>query len=296
MRKSYRRRSVIASRLKAFSSFSDTFSLSSGMKNGWKSLSGLWSSNSGNVTSSTDATTYPISYVKMSKSDITASINVSPGTGISFWVTDSGNWYATTYVKDNYTYSCNCSTCYGSCYCNSCKTCSSSSTSCQTCCNVYSCSGAGYSNTIRSGSSCYNRTTGEYQGEALCTSSSNCNCQTTYTYYSCGGYYSCNPYSCNCGSCNATNYFLNLVISANSVISELTSSISLGQSAASIWIQTSGNDITAKAYSDTNKLNQIGTTLSYTAQSPLKTGLAGIIKYPSDDQGSTASNFTISIN
>lgn len=317
MRRAYRRRSVIASRLKAFSSFSDAFSLSSGMKNGWKSLSGSWSSNSGNVTSSTDAATYPISYVKMSKPDITASANVSSGTGISFWISNSGSWWASAYVQKTYNYSCNpyscnCGSCPSYAYGANCSACGSTPTygyvtvcSGETCtttsynCNPYSCyvcevygSGGrclqGYYDT------CYN----------TCTSTS-CtpNCSDVYqqTGSTCN---SCTYYAgqetCNCGTCyqtcSANGHFLSLIKSESGVVSSATSDVSLGQAAAAIWVQTSGNSITVKAYSDINRSNQIGTTISYTATSPSRTGLAGIIKAPSNNQATSISSLNISTN
>lgn len=289
----FHRRSVIASRLKAFSSFSDNFSLSSGMKSGWKSLIGSWSSNAGSVTSDTDASTYPMSYIKASRTSFTATAQPTPGTGIAFWISDAGSWYAAVAHDSQTSYDCNCSTCYGSCYCDSCKTCQSSSTSCQTCCNVYSCSGAGYSNTIRSGSSCYDRTTGIYQGEALCTSSSSCNCQTTYTYFSCGGYYSCNPYSCNCATCNGVEHHLQMIRKEPGA--DGLSSVTLTAQPAAISVETNGSSIILKAYSDVQMTTQLGDSITATADLQVRpaTTLVGIVKVPSHNQGSTISAFNI---
>ncbi len=311
-----RRRSVVSSRLKAFSSFSDSFSLLSGLKNGWKSLTGIWASTGSNASSATSASSYPISYVKMSRPDANVTLNVSSGTGIAFWITDSGSWWGSVYVQKDYSYSCNpfscnCSTCPSYAYGANCSACGSTpiygyTTVCsgETCttnttsydCNPYSCY---VCEVYGSGGRCLQ---GYYDTcYQTCTSSTTTctpNCSEVYgqTGSSCNSCtYLAGFETCNCGTCyqtcSANGHFLRLIKSIGGTVSEATSDISLGQAAASIFLQTSGNDIVVKAYSDTNRTTQIGSTISYSASNPLKTSSFGIIKSPSNNQGSTVSGF-----
>ena len=85
------RTSVIASRLKAFSYFTDTFI--SGIKSGWKYISGTWTGNYGASTSTT-ASSYPYLATKMAGSDVVINVTTaSQGSGAALWVTDSGDWF-----------------------------------------------------------------------------------------------------------------------------------------------------------------------------------------------------------
>jgi hypothetical protein len=93
------KRRIETSRLKAFTSFSDSFSTS--LKSGWKVWDGTWTSQSNSLSSSnsTGLLTVPIS-----KSNVTASINlpVGSGMGISFWVKDSANYWAAFPYSSSY--------------------------------------------------------------------------------------------------------------------------------------------------------------------------------------------------
>lgn len=86
------RRRIMNTRLRAFTSFSDSFT-SSTLKNGWKTLSGSWSAGSNLL--STSSNTALIS-VPLSKSDATISIGVPSGSGVGayFWGLDSNNYWA----------------------------------------------------------------------------------------------------------------------------------------------------------------------------------------------------------
>lgn len=102
----FRRRSAIrSSRQKGLSSFTDNFSLTSGMKPAWKSSRGLWSSAGSNAISTNSASEYPISTITMSRtSPVTISTGVSGGTGLAFWVTDADNWFATVSYNTSSTF------------------------------------------------------------------------------------------------------------------------------------------------------------------------------------------------
>lgn len=99
---------AVVSRLKAFSIFTDAMS-SWGTK--WRVTSGSWSAGSGTSKTTTSASSYPLAAVKMSKSNVTATVkSPQPGAGIALWVTDSGNWWGVVReqtVNNSY----NCSTC-----------------------------------------------------------------------------------------------------------------------------------------------------------------------------------------
>ena len=96
MSKRGRKNNIITSRLKGYLSFTDNFSLGSGMKTGWKAIKGTWNSTGTNATSADVADTYPVSTIVMSSNNYVASASVTGGTGLSFWVTDANSWYATT--------------------------------------------------------------------------------------------------------------------------------------------------------------------------------------------------------
>lgn len=88
-------KNIVISRLKGFTSFSDSFSLASGMKTGWKSVRGTWASATTNAISTDSESNYPLSTITMSSSNFTGSASVTGGTGLSYWVSDANNWYAT---------------------------------------------------------------------------------------------------------------------------------------------------------------------------------------------------------
>lgn len=104
------RSSVITSRLKAFQTFADSFSLTSGLKNGWKTYRGTWSSTGTLANSSDTAQTYTLAGTKMASTNVIASANVTGGTGVAFWITDAQSWYATVaYNNTTTSYPCNAS-------------------------------------------------------------------------------------------------------------------------------------------------------------------------------------------
>jgi hypothetical protein len=84
---------------------------------------------------------------------------------------------------------------------------------------------------------------------------------TYYQYTSAGAFYT---YAA--GTTTAYNEFLKIRQSVASTVSVIASSlISTAQSIKSLKVFTSGNQITAKAFSDTNFVTQIGTDLVHTA-------------------------------
>lgn len=93
MRKFSSKKRSIYTRLKAFSSFSDTFT-SIGLKSGWNSLSGLWVSNGSSLTS---ANSTALISVPVSRTNATVSVNIpsgQTGMGPAFWVSGAGSYWA----------------------------------------------------------------------------------------------------------------------------------------------------------------------------------------------------------
>jgi hypothetical protein len=258
----------------------------------WSAIRGTWFANGSAAQSDGTATDYPIATVDVGQ-NVTASASVSPGTGIAFWVTDQNSWWASTAVSTST--SCNCGTCYDSCYCASCGSCRDCAYVDTTCASYGTCSGT-YGSGAVSGTTmgngdtggCYKLSTGAYLGPRSCSRYNQV--YQCGSYYSCPGTYSCNPHSCNCSTCNS--YQLRLLKSEGGTISTATGDVSLTSAAAALALTVSGNDITAIAYSDTAKTTSLG-TLTYTATSPTKGIKVGVIKSPASlDQGSTVDDFS----
>ena len=92
------------------------------------------------------------------------------------------------------------------------------------------------------------------------------------------------------------NEYLKIRRSASNVVSIITSQlISTSQSVASLLVSIVGNVITAKAYSDTNFVTQIGTDLVYTATGATVTTQYGISLAPSTNYQSTIISTAVDI-
>jgi hypothetical protein len=92
------------------------------------------------------------------------------------------------------------------------------------------------------------------------------------------------------------NEYLKIRRSASDVVSIITSQlISTSQSVASLLVSIVGNVITAKAYSDTNFVTQIGTDLVYTATGATITTQYGISLAPSTNYQSTIISTAVDI-
>ena len=261
----------------------------------WQAIRGVWYADGATAKSDDTATNNSIAAIQFSRPNASVSASVSGGTGLVFWLSDANSWWASTAYSDQSNYSCNCSTCYQTCSCASCGSCRDCQTVNTTCAVYGTCSGTYGSGYIRSGDQCvwYNNSS-QVAGPAPC-SKYNTTVQCG-PYYACAGTYSCNPYSCNCQSCTATNYYLRLLKSESGTVSEATSKVSLASAAAAIFVQTIGDTITTKAYSDTAMTNQLGTTLTHTPTAPTKGNSVGIIKTESAyGQGSTVDDFVANI-
>jgi len=242
-----RRVQVITSRLKAFASFLDPFSYSGSLKNGWKTLSGSWSTNGSDAVTSTAASSYPVAVVKMAKSNVTASLTgTTNGAGVSIWATDSGNWWGVV-TGQNAGVQCNCTQCQqcNASTCNQWQCNASTCTSWYTVCNSWvplSCStGGGYCqgwvsgswyacgggncsaaapwnsyNCTRNGTQCGQCTS--WNAITNCYSAGYCYGYNAYYTYGCTGGYcgssqswcnaaNCNASSCIASTCNSVSYY-----------------------------------------------------------------------------------------
>jgi hypothetical protein len=141
----------------------------------WTAIRGTWFSNGSAAQSDGTASDYPIATVSMGP-NVKLSATVSQGTGLAFWVTDSGSWWASTaYATQDST--CTNGNCSGS-ESYSCTTYPSN-------CNSGACSGSESYNYYTYPSTCNNGA-----------------CSGTETRYT-------NVSTCNNGSCGGTESFTN---------------------------------------------------------------------------------------
>lgn len=205
-----RRGVVRASRFAPVYAFIDSFSLASGLKSGWRVLTGTWTSNSGTATTSTAATSYPL----MIKDLETENANVlvkSPtnGSAIAFWVTDSGNWWAAGIQQVSETcdcvptYSCNGYGCTG-------YGCTSAGC-CATGCTGYGCTGTGCTGTGCTSTGCITEGCTGYGCVLSGCLGSTCGAWAGgyCVYWSCTGGYGCAGYGCSgygCTNAGCTGY------------------------------------------------------------------------------------------
>lgn len=106
-----------------------------------------------------------------------------------------------------------------------------------------------------------------------------------------------NYYTYAAGSTTTYSEYLKIKQSVSSTVSEITSSlISATQSIKSLLVSITGNQITARAYSDTNFVTQIGSDLVYTATGATVTSKYGIAVSPSSYNQSAIIGTSLEIN
>ena len=243
----------------------------------WTNVRGTWFANGSQAQNNDAASNYSLASATLSSNDMVVSATIGAGTGVGFWVSDANNWWAAAYTNNSSSYQCNCDTCPSYC-CNSCTV-----TDCGLCGSYYQCS----SGFVCQGTKCcvgFNTVIGN--ASLVCNS-----CMTYNNCARCGSYV-CGSYSCNCQTCTDVFHYLRLSRSlSGTVTSSVVSDVALSQAANSIKVTTSGDSITAVAYSDSSITNVIG-TISTTQSGATKAAKAGIIKVPSTyTQSSTVDNF-----
>lgn len=102
-----KKKRVVNSRLKAYQSYLDNFAGAT-MQSGWKSYRGSWVLGGAVAISSSSPSSYAISAVKLSLPNMTASVGVTSGTGLTYWVSDANSWVASvSYNNTSTSYPCN---------------------------------------------------------------------------------------------------------------------------------------------------------------------------------------------
>lgn len=249
-----------------------------------------WIANGSVASTTSTASGYPYA-VRPSSLNTTQSATVSNGTGLVFWSDSFSTWYSTVSynLSTSSSYSCNPYSCNPySCNCVNCNPYDCNPYPCN-CTTSYVCGGEyGVLELFGSCINIMNPNLPEYPATAVQTCSSTC-------YSTC--YQSCcdTCYQTCYQTCSSTSnsYYLRLLKSVSGTVSTATADVSLASAAVAILTTVSGDTITSKAYSDTTMTNQLGTTLTHTASSPSKGYYVGIIKTPSDNQGSTVDNYNL---
>lgn len=101
----------------ALGAFTDEFD--STLNSRYTQTTGSWSISSGDLSTSTAASSYPLITFNANTREVT--VKTEPGTtgqygwGVAFWVTDANNWWAV--VADQETYTCQTGTTTGCCAC-----------------------------------------------------------------------------------------------------------------------------------------------------------------------------------
>lgn len=249
----------------------------------WSATRGVWFANGSAAQSNDAASSYPLASIPLLQ-DVTVSAAVTEGTGVTFWVTDANNWYATVAYHTQTSYSCNCQTCCNTCQHTggSCGT--TTGQNCTACGSYQSCStgfpGCGY---------CYSQPGcgGSIVGIPT-TVCNTCTYGNTCTNSDCTA---CGSYSCNCQTCYNDFYWMRLLKSLSGTVSQVISDYAVSSLPAALKVVTSNNTITETAYSDAGMTTPIGST-STTPSSPIKGLGVGIIKTPAAvSQGSTVDTF-----
>lgn len=270
----------------------------------WTAVSGTWGTNgSQGYTNTTGGTTtsssvFPVATVEGGTTNVTMSVQTSPGMGLSFWVTDANNWWSASTYETNY--SCNCVN-----YTNNCAKCGSTST--YACNTVTDCTVCGSSTSYyTTGNSSIPCDAGDTQVSASnCSPATNNCCRTTTcstctpTYPSCGSCGTCGSYvsGSTCNSCTAdcatcTNRYVRIIKKISGTVSQV-SSTSVSAAVAALKVILSGTGITVRAYSDTGMTTQLGSDITATNPSSPSATAHGLIKAQSDNQGTTVDEFNL---
>ena len=291
----------------------------------WTQSNGTWSCSSGTATTATAASSYPFSTIPF-KSDVNAlAKSTTSGTGIVFWQSAAGDWWAasTSLSTATYYYYGTYYTCVPNSCCSGSNTCVSAtdcynSTTCNanSCCYsyyYYSACNPGWSSC---GSACCVRYVTASKTYAYYTPALNSQCVSvaccTQTYYA-GYYVQCCTGSNTCQSdpcCSvasaqgtlsdtAYNWALKLIKSIAGVVSTVLSSSTLatgtfGDTANklnAVKVVTSGNSVTATAYSDTAGTTSLG-SINTTDTTTHGKGVGIIVTPGGSQQGNTVGPFT----
>ena len=285
---------VIASSLaKALASVLETFNRSNGSlgtasgttspTGNWTTVIGSWGIVTNQANTATTPSSYPLATLTFQSASVTlGEDNIGAGAGTAFWVTDSGNWWA-TYVDGVQS----CSTCYNgsnpnyaTCYNASnpnYTTCTNSGNAINGTCynsgpyNAYNCGCCGNQCGVGNPYSCV---TGYNTGNPYtCVAGYN-----TANPYSCvAGYNTSNPYSCSCVQTSTVKVIKSIASVISTVATFTMTSIVLSFKTI---INASTGVITVRGYSNTGYGTQIGTDQQVTATGYTATNKHGILIAP----------------
>lgn len=243
----------------------------------WEAIRGVWYANGYQARSDDSASSYPIATVNIGQNDAVTSATVTSGTGVAFWVSDANSWWAstttTTRTDTPYSYVCGSYSCF--CF------------SFNFTCNNNGPTGAG--------GGCYNTSYISSCGAlAAETSASYCGGSGLAAWSCSGNTGTCLNY-CS-GTSTSYEYYLRLSQSVTGTVTQsVVSDVALGAAPAAIKVTTSGDSITAQAYSDSALTTTLGSPISTTPTSPTKGTKVGIVKAPTSyNQDSAVDNFTAS--
>jgi hypothetical protein len=250
----------------------------------WNNVKGTWYADGTSGKSDNTATDNNIATIFLKGTNIT-NLQVDTlstgGVGPAFWVTDANNYWAAT-VKHSTTSGSN-TTCSGNC--------SQTGGYCATCCSGQ------YTSTFYS--CVYNCCDGYklYYGDPNSTNYYAFYCQVSGRGACGGGCNSGTAYNCTSNQTIAyTNYISNFRLIKNGtavVDTQYNTNQSAYQSAGSIGISTSGNQINYAVYSAANKGGTTYHSSNYTDNSAVKTNFYGVFKGDGGtNQGSAVDNFT----
>lgn len=287
----------------------------------WNIVRGTWSVVSNKISTSSLPTSYPIVTSNTETDDVDISIkDISQGTVAALWVSNSGDWWGVGIDREAGV-NCNCQTCAN--YVTNYYTCATGSYYCKAT-NNYSCSGSNCSQTgyIKVTGSCIN-----YTCNANCKSWTNqggvyrcanwygtCCAYNTYYYSYCINFNS--VYNINYGTCSTTNVsgyyscncqtcypqYIRLIQSVSNTISTIVSTqvqsyLTSVVRSLKVLVRKTGDTtatVTAKVYSDTSLVTQLGSDIVYTPTDIAITPTYGIIIRPSSySQGSTTGEIVI---
>lgn len=236
----------------------------------WTVQRGSWSITDGRAFSGDgNSGVYPLASVNAGTTNVEASAPVGSGVGLSFWVTDSNSWWAvysynttSTVTFQCFPYSCFCFSASGQCVSGP----SFGTGGCLSTSFVSDCGGL------------YN-----YENSTTCGGSGINNWSCTGSTGTC--YETCTS--------TVTNYYLRRVSSVSGTLSTGTD-VSLSSQPYGLKVTTSGNNLTAQAYSNTSLTTTLGSALTETNTGTKGTSV-GIMLGASATASNSIDSFTAKI-
>lgn len=269
----------------------------------WSTVRGTaWAIVSNQASNSDAASNYPIAKIALGSNDTTTSVTASNGCGPVVWITDTNNWWSSFHFSSTVA---NCAggatgfiyTSTPSCACgsptNDGGTCTGSTVSCND--YVNTCAPGGCGTVSSSNVNQYNCYGGYTSGTCAGVSGTwnGSQCCFNELYYTRTQNTMRTMYGCSATASSATQHALRMVKNVAGTISTVADT-NIASIPAAVKLVTSGNSITATAYSDAAMTTSIGTN----AQSNTGTkGLSvGIVKAPGGlSQDSIVDSFSTTI-